>query len=70
MRTTPDNHLSAKLRKAEADRRAAKARDPHTLSSVSVQTCECCGKVKPCRMYMLQTCNAAWVCHGCRKGET
>lgn len=45
------------------------AKDPHVLSTESRQQCECCNKFKICCMYMLQTCEAAWICIDCRKGK-
>lgn len=33
----------------------------------STQTCECCKKLKPCKMYVLQNMEASWVCDECRK---
>lgn len=39
------------------------------LSSESEERCECCRKVKMCKMYMLQSMEAAWVCIECREGK-
>lgn len=35
----------------------------------SRQLCECCQKVKMCKMYVLQMGTAAWVCDGCREDK-
>ncbi len=39
------------------------------ISSKSNQICECCNKLKVCRMYVLQTGNTAWICKKCRMGK-
>lgn len=38
------------------------------ISTASNQLCACCEKVKLCRMYVIQTGDAVWICVECRKG--
>jgi hypothetical protein len=40
-----------------------------TISGVKEEVCECCNRLKPCRLYTLQNGEAAWVCKKCRKGK-
>jgi len=39
------------------------------ISSEALVDCDCCGQLRLCRMYILQTGNAAWVCVECRTGK-
>lgn len=39
------------------------------LTNKVEQICECCVKLKPCRLYVLQNGEAAWVCKRCRHGK-
>jgi hypothetical protein len=36
------------------------------ISTEGEAICECCGRRKLCRMYVLQSGEAAFVCHNCR----
>ena len=40
------------------------------ISTEIKQTCECCTQRKICRMYVLQTGEAAWICLKCRGEPT
>lgn len=40
------------------------------ISSEAKLACECCKKIKTCRMYVLQNGEAAWVCIECREGKS
>jgi hypothetical protein len=46
-----------------------KAPKDKALSSQTEQRCECCGKLVVCKLYALQTGEAAWICLGCRSGS-
>lgn len=35
----------------------------------AVMYCECCDKMKKCKLYTLQNGKTAWVCEFCRNGE-
>lgn len=39
------------------------------LSTEDNQFCKCCGKFKLCKVYVLQSGNAEWVCTECRNGK-
>ncbi len=39
------------------------------ISTEGEGECECCGKVKLVRMYILPTLEAAFVCKSCREGK-
>lgn len=43
--------------------------DDNALSTEGMQVCECCDKLKLCRLYVLQDLRAAWVCVECRGGK-
>lgn len=43
--------------------------DDRALSTEGEALCECCGKLRMCRMYMLPDCTTALVCKPCRNGE-
>lgn len=39
------------------------------LSSVITGLCDCCGRLRKIKLYVLQLGKAAWVCKECRKGS-
>lgn len=39
------------------------------ISTEAKLQCECCNKWKICKMYIIPTGEAAWICKDCREGK-
>lgn len=39
------------------------------ISSKAITLCDCCQRERPCKMYVLQDGNTAFVCDDCRNGK-
>lgn len=39
------------------------------ISTEAEGICDCCGKLKLCKMYVLQNGETAWVCTKCRENK-
>jgi hypothetical protein len=40
------------------------------LSTPIKTICKCCDKLKMCKLYVIATLEAVWICQDCREGKT